>query len=206
MKILNNIYFKEKFAVIVTIFGFLIAIVVPIICIVLYNMKLSEELEKQSERIYLLTNNKVLEAVISKDSKTSVEASAKGHIMLFHEWFWSLEPYEEYIQEAHKKALNLVDNTGKLLQNQLKSKNYFSQLISSKYSYRIEMNPKDITIDFSQEPYVFTCKAKLRILRNNDVLYRNLITTGSLTHTGKSVNNFTDWMIRNYKVLNFDPI
>ncbi len=49
-------------------------------------------------------------------------------------------------------------------------------------------------------------QAKLKIFRQDDIVYHNLITSGFLEQRKNSDNNFRGFMIKDYKVLDFSII
>ena len=207
MKILQDISFKEKFAVIISVSSIIGVAIVSVVAMILYTNKSQELYDDNREEIYVMVDNNVAKLVRSDDFKKPLEASLKGTIDLFHNYFWSLEPYKEYIDDNLNKAFDMGDNSVLNLRNVLNEKGFYNSIIAGKQSTRYKINLKDsIEIDYTTKPYKFKAYGKIRILKHNEIEVRNLITSGKLKGTGLSDNNYIGYDIINYKVINFDVI
>lgn len=205
MKILQDISFKEKFSIIVSVVSLITMGIVAIIAVFLFTSKVNDIQKDSSKEVYLLADNKVVKLLRSNDYKSSLDASLKGSLELFHHYLWSLEPYKEYIEHNLKKAFDMSDHSVLNLRNVLNDKGFYSNLLAGKHSTRYQIDLNDsVEIDYTKKPYQFTMYGKLRILKPHEVELRNLITTGKILERGNSVNNFIGYDIIDYKVTNFD--
>src|SRR5690348_12161212 len=109
-------------------------------------------LSKTQERIYVLYNGKVLEA-IAADRKDNIPVEARDHVKTFHQYFFTLDPDDQVIQANISKALNLADRSAKVQYDNLKENSYYSNLISSNISQQISID--SVVVDINQYPYYF---------------------------------------------------
>ena len=206
MKILNDISYKERFAKSISFFSIATIGVVMLCAFFMYSNRINSTTEKAKGEVFMLVDGYMVKAIRNPDYQSNIEASTKGTIMLFHQYFWNLEPYADYINQNHNRAFDYADNSVKRLRAHLNEEEFYNGILSGKYSCNFVGNPSDIQIDLSQKPYKFTVKAKLKIFRQDDIVYHNLITSGFLEQRKNSENNFTGFMIKDYKVLDFSII
>ncbi|MBS1659503.1 MAG: conjugative transposon protein TraK [Bacteroidetes bacterium] len=161
------------------------------------------QVSKSSDRIYILANGKVLEAV-SASRKDNVPVEARDHIRVFHELFFSLEPDEKAIQASIGKALYLADLSAKKLYDNIKEAGYLAGIISGNMSQRVEVD--SIQLDPNSYPYHFRCYATETITRASSQTTRSLITEGWLRHTARYENNPHGFMIEKFQVVSNQDI
>lgn len=205
-KILNNISFKEKFSLYISIFSVVAVCVTVLVMFVIFTNKSTQIVEKSKGEVYVMVDDLVLKAIRSNDFKESTDASAKGALLLFHNYFWSLEPYEEYINENHGKAFDMSDGTVKQLRKYLNGQRFYNNILSGQYSTRLVMKADNIQIDYTKKPFKFVAQGKLLVYRKDDVVTHNLFSEGELEQRGNADNNFTGFFIKNYKVTDFEVI
>src|SRR5258708_8959410 len=98
-------------------------------CTGLIVWKCLQIVERQREKIYVLSSGKVLEALAS-DRKDNVPVEARDHIRSFHQYFFTLAPDEKVITANITRALYLADGSAKRLYDNLKENGYYSVVIS----------------------------------------------------------------------------
>lgn len=167
------------------------------ICFVIYNN--SRITERASNRIYLLYNGKVLEAIAS-DKKSNLPVELRDHIKTFHQYFFNLSPDDKAIRRTITKALYLADESAKKQFDNLKESGYINNLISANISKDIEVD--SIRLNINQYPYLFTCFATEKLVRSSSTVYRRLITQGVVDELKeKTDDNPHGFLIRGWEIL-----
>jgi conjugative transposon TraK protein len=154
--------------------------------------------DRSSQRIYILYNGKVLEAVAS-GRKENIPVEARDHIATFHKYFFSLDPDEKVIETNLKKALYLADASAKSQYDDLKEKGYYTGIITGNITQEVDAD--SIAVDVSNYPYYFKYYGKQRITRTTAIVVRSLITEGYLRSVGRSDNNSHGFLIERWAVL-----
>jgi conjugative transposon TraK protein len=165
-------------------------------CYVVYQM--TNMVDRSSQRIYILYNGKVLEAVAS-GRKENIPVEARDHIATFHKYFFSLDPDEKVIETNLKKALYLADASAKSQYDDLKEKGYYTGIITGNITQEVDAD--SIAVDVSNYPYYFKYYGKQRITRTTAIVVRSLITEGYLRSVGRSDNNSHGFLIERWAVL-----
>lgn len=161
--------------------------------------------ESAKNRFYLLDNGQKLAVVRIKDYKRAVDVLCEGHLGNFHELFFALEPDLRSIKRnVEGKALYMGDHSVQRLYNRLVDQNYYQDVAKSGYS--IEMEQDSILIDYSSYPFPFRFTGKQKIIKNGNVEYRNLITTGYMVETKSTPNNLNGLKIIKFNVLNNEDL
>lgn len=150
------------------------------------------------ERIYILTNGKVLQAY-SAERKDNIPVEGRDHVKMFHHFFFTLDPDEKMIQATVKKALYLADISAKRQYDNLKENRYYSNIISGNISQTIEAD--SITIDVNSYPYYFRYYATQQIIRATSIVMRSLVTEGYLRNVARSDNNSHGFLIERWNTL-----
>lgn len=167
-----------------------------ICCYVIYQT--TNMVERSDQRIYILYNGKVLEAVAS-GRKENIPVEARDHIATFHKYFFSLDPDEKVIEANLKKALYLADASAKSQYDDLKEQGYYSGIITGNITQEVESD--SITVDVSNYPYSFKYYGKQRIIRTTAIITRSLITEGFLRSVTRSDNNSHGFLIERWAVI-----
>lgn len=149
-------------------------------------------------RIYVLVNGKVLEAVAS-DKKENVPVEARDHVVMFHHYFFTLDPDEKVIKKNIVKALYLADGSAKAQYNNLKENGYYANIMAANISQEIEVD--SVAIDTKVYPYYFRCYATQQIIRATSIATRSLITEGYLRNTSRSDNNSHGFLIEKWNTI-----
>lgn len=199
-KFLNDISQKEKFSVQIIYFSVGATLVFAALIFFIFMNKAKEITNKAKDEVYVMVDNQVLKTVRSNDYGQATEASIKGVVNLFNDYFWNLEPYQEYINDRHQKAFNMSDESVKRLRKSLNNQNFYIDIINSKSSTQIQINPADIIIDYTVKPYKFSYKGKFIIRRGQIQIIHNIEASGMMEQKKATDNNFTGWLIRDYKL------
>lgn len=167
-----------------------------ICCYVIYQM--SSMVDRSSQRIFILYNGKVLEAVAS-GRKENIPVEARDHIATFHKYFFSLDPDEKVIETNLKKALYLADASAKSQYDDLKEQGYYTGIITGNITQEVDAD--SIAVDVTNYPYYFKYYGKQRITRTTAIVVRSLITEGVLRSVGRSDNDPHGFLIERWVVL-----
>ena len=134
------------------------------------------------------------------DSREQLRLLTEGHIRQFHELFFSLEPDLNHIRNnIEKRALYMIDNSGKRLYVRLVEKKYFHDVVMNDYRYLIELD--SVVVDYSKYPFPFTYYGKQSIEKGKNTTYRNLFTRGFVKETGITANNLNGMKIMDFEVI-----
>lgn len=159
----------------------------------------SSKLTQHSQsRIYVLAGGKVLEALAS-DRKENVPVEAEDHVKTFHQYFFTLDPDEKFIQTNVTKALYLADRSAKQQYDNLKENGYYASIISGNISQIITVD--SVRLNMNQYPYYFRCYALQEITRATSIVYRTLVTEGYLRSVNRTVNNSHGFLIERWATL-----
>ncbi|SMD01482.1 conjugative transposon protein TraK [Pedobacter nyackensis] len=167
------------------------------ICFGIY--KFCQVLHNNSQRIYILYNGKVLEAIAS-DKKSNLEVELRDHIKTFHQYFFTLSPDDKAIQARVSKALYLADESAKKQHDNLKESGYYNNLISANISQ--EINIDSIRLNINNYPYTFTCYATENLIRASSTVTRKLVTQGEVRDLkAQTDNNPHGFLIQKWETL-----
>lgn len=167
------------------------------VCFGIY--KFCQVLHDNSQRIYILYNGKVLEAIAS-DKKSNLEVELRDHIKTFHQNFFTLSPDDKAIQANISKALYLGDESAKKQHDNLKESGYYNNLISANISQ--EINIDSIRLNINNYPYTFTCYATEKLIRASSTVMRKLVTQGEIRDLkAQTDNNPHGFLIQKWETL-----
>ena len=134
------------------------------------------------------------------DSREQLRLLTEGHIRQFHELFFSLEPDLNHIRNnIEKRALYMIDNSGKRLYVRLVEKKYFHDVVMNDYRYLIALDSG--VGDYSKYPFPFTYYGKQSIEKGKNTTYSNLFTRGFVKETGITANNLNGMKIMDFEVI-----
>ncbi len=153
----------------------------------------------KDERIYILYNGKVLQAIAS-DRKSNLSVQLRDHIKTFHQYFFNLSPEDKAIKASVAKSLFLADRSAKRQYDNLVEGGYYNNLISASISQEIEVD--STILDINVYPYTFTCYATERLIRSSSTAVRKLVTRGQVrdlkTQTDDNPHGF---LIQGWEIL-----
>lgn len=153
-------------------------------CYAIY--KTYEVMQVSKQRIYIIANGKILEAVAG-ERKDNIPVEARDHIKMFHQYFFTLDPDEKVIETNITKALYLADFSAKRMYDDFKENGYYSNVISGNISQIISIDSIDVNVN--NYPFYWRCYATEKITRSTSIVTRDLITEGYLRSTSRSDNN-----------------
>lgn len=178
---------------------FTLVIVVGCLLLCSYVLYKSFQLVKGTQnKIYVLATGKAMEA-FATDRKANIMAEAKDHIAMFHQFFFTLDPDDNVIQQNITKALYLADGSAKRQYENLKENAFYSNVISGNISQKINID--SIHVQTDNYPFFFTCYAKLQIIRPTSIVIRNLITQGDLRDITRSDHNSHGFLIEKWTTI-----
>jgi conjugative transposon TraK protein len=149
-------------------------------------------------RLYILYNGKVLEAVAG-DRRDNVEVEAKDHIRTFHDLFFTLAPDDKVIQQNLARSLYLADESAKKEYDNLSESGYYANIIAGNISQQIQVD--SVAVDLHSYPYHFRCYATQNLIRTTSTVTRSLITEGDLRNVSRSDNNPHGFLIQRWTTI-----
>lgn len=157
-----------------------------------------EMAKSQQQKLYVLANGKVLEAVAS-ERRDNLAVEMRDHIQTFHQWFFTLDPDDKVIRANMVKALNLADESAKKAYSNLKEQGYYNNIISANISQRIVVD--SIRLEMDSHPYRFRCYATQELIRSSATVKRKLVTQGELRNVSRSDDNPHGFLIQRWETL-----
>ena len=158
----------------IKLFSYLLILAnVGVMCFGIY--KWCQLANEKDQRIYILYNGKVLQAMAS-DKKSNLPVQLRDHIKTFHQYFFNLSPEDKAIKASVSKSLFLADLSAKRQYDNLTESGYYNNLISASISQEIEVD--STVLDLDVYPYGFTCYATERLIRSSKTTLRRLVTRG----------------------------
>lgn len=179
--------------------GFCLLIVTgsfTVCCYAIY--KTSQAVQESKERLYILANGKILEAVAG-ERRDNIPVEARDHIKTFHQYFFTLDPDEKVIQSNITKALYLADASAKTAYDNLKENGYYANVISGNISQIITVD--SIRLNTYNYPFYWRCYATEKITRSTSIVTRDLITEGYLRSVSRSDNNPHGFLIERWNTI-----
>ena len=139
--------------------------------------------EKQREKIYVLDQGQSLLMALSSEVKDNRLAEARSHIRRFHEYFFTLSPEKDAIENNVQKALHLADNSASQVYMQLKEQGFYEQLIASGILCEVQID--SIVINDAVYPHQVKTYGVSSIVRRSNITYRKLETSCFITRNKK---------------------
>ena len=178
-------------------FSILFLIACTLLTIVVVSKAYELHLQAQ-QRIYILANDKALEAYAS-DRKDNIPVEARDHVKMFHQYFFTLDPDDKVIQSNVTKALYLADATAKQQYDNLKENGYYSNIIAGNISQTVSVD--SITINTDSYPFYFLYRGQQKIIRPSTIVTRSLVTEGFLRNVSRSDNNPHGFLVEKWRIL-----
>jgi conjugative transposon TraK protein len=174
----------------------LIIACVALVCFYIYHN--DKQLERAENRVLILLNGKVIQAVASS-RKENIAVQARDHIRTFHELFFTVSPDEKLIEANMRGALYLADASAKKQYDDLSESGYYSGIISGNVSQRLKTDSIELNLD--QRPYYFRYYGIQELVRPTSTLRRTLITEGYLRDVSQSDNNPHGYLIEKWRII-----
>ncbi|WP_344853720.1 conjugative transposon protein TraK [Pedobacter jeongneungensis] len=173
--------------------------VVNFLCMVFCIYQSYHMVELSQERVYVLHNGKVLEA-LAADRRANLPVELRDHIRTFHGYFFSVSPDDGAIKRDMDKALYLADESAKKEYDNLRESGFYNRMIAANISQEIQVDSIHLTLD--NYPYKFTCFATEKLVRSSGISYRKLVTTGEVrTLEDRSDENPHGFLIQKWQTL-----
>ena len=122
---------------------------------------------------------------------------AKAHIQLFHHYFFTLPPDDDYIKWTLGKALYMADGTAMKQKQAMDENGFYSDIISSSAVCTIKCD----SIQFDDHTRKFKYFGTQYIKRRSRDLRRSIITTGEIENVPRTENNPHGLLITNWRTL-----
>jgi len=165
-------------------------------CYAIY--KTSVVMQESKQRLYILANGKILEAVAG-ERKENIPVEARDHIKTFHQYFFTLDPDDKVIQQNITRALYLADGSAKRTYDNFKENGYYANIISGNISQVVTID--SIQVNVNQYPFYWRCYATEKIIRSTSIVTRDLITEGYLRTVSRSDNNPHGFLIERWNTI-----
>lgn len=192
MPVLQNLENKIKLT-------FTISVLVIIACIIisLGSIFIARGMVADSRKSIYVLDGTVPVLVHQTDQDARLAVEAKADVEAFHHLFFTLSPDDKYIQYTINKALYLIDESGAAQYNALKEKGFYNNIVGTSSVCTIFCD----SIKFDQRSMKFIYYGRQRIERRTSILYRSLVTAGSLRRIPRSPNNPYGLLIVNWRTL-----
>lgn len=148
------------------------------------------------KKVYVLDSNVPI-LVRQTTMEETLDVEAKSDIEMFHQFFFTLAPDDQYIKYTIEKAMYLVDETGMAQYNALKEKGFYNNIIGTSTVCSIYCD----SIKFDKDKMEFTYYGRQRIERRTNILMRQLVTAGKLQRVPRTENNPHGLLITNWRTL-----
>ena len=185
----------------------MIAVIFMVFCISVLildayrDAELENKLLARLDKPYLLVGDQVHMIEMIENMEQTRPIEAKGHIEKFHELYFNLDPDNKVIEDNMKKAMYMVDESGRLQYEHQKNNRYFSQIVTDNISQRIELN-KPIELDTINSRVKFRLEATQQLTRSTSIVKRSLITEGFLRdNVGRTDNNRYGFLIEDWRIV-----
>lgn len=122
---------------------------------------------------------------------------AQAHVALFHQYFFTLPPDDDYIEWSVGQALYMADGSALRQKHALQEAGFYNDIVSSSANCTLKCD--SITIDESARKFVFYGTQKIR--RRTRTQKRTLVTSGSLENVKRTKNNPHGLLITAWRTL-----
>lgn len=153
-------------------------------------------LSEERSQVYVLDGDIPFLAQRSQQEANFV-MEAKAAIQLFHQYFFTLPPDDDYIKWTLGKAMYMVDGTGMKQKQAMEENGFFSDIVSSSATCTIMCD----SIKLDEHSRKFTYYGTQNIRRRTKSIRRTLITSGELENVPRTQNNPHGLLITHWKTL-----
>jgi len=151
---------------------------------------------EERQQIYILDGDiPFLAERAQLEANFSMEA--KAHIQLFHQYFFTLPPDNDYIKWTVGKAMYMADGTALKQKQAMDEKGFYSDIVSSSAVCTIMCD----SIQFDEHERKFTYYGTQLIKRRSRDIKRSMITAGSIENVPRTRNNPHGLLITNWRTL-----
>lgn len=153
-------------------------------------------LSEERNQVYVLDGDIPFLAQRSQEEANFV-MEAKAHIQLFHQYFFTLPPDDDYIKWTLGKAMYMADGTAIKQKQAMEENGFFSDIVSSSATCTIMCD----SIKLDEHSRKFTYYGTQSIRRRTKKIRRTLITTGALENVLRTQNNPHGLLITHWRTL-----
>ena len=153
-------------------------------------------LSEERNQVYVLDGDIPFLAQRSQEEANFV-MEAKAHIQLFHQYFFTLPPDDDYIKWTLGKAMYMADVTAIKQKQAMEENGFFSDIVSSSATCTIMCD----SIKLDEHSRKFTYYGTQSIRRRTKKIRRTLITTGALENVPRTQNNPHGLLITHWRTL-----
>ena len=153
-------------------------------------------LSEERNQVYVLDGDIPFLAQRSQEEANFV-MEAKAHIQLFHQYFFTLPPDDDYIKWTLDKAMYMADGTAIKQKQAMEENGFFSDIVSSSATCTIMCD----SIKLDEHSRKFTYYGTQSIRRRTKKIRRTLITTGALENVPRTQNNPHGLLITHWRTL-----
>jgi conjugative transposon TraK protein len=153
-------------------------------------------LSEERNQVYVLDGDIPFLAQRSQEEANFV-MEAKAHIQLFHQYFFTLPPDDDYIKWTLGKAMYMADGTTIKQKEAMEENGFFSDIVSSSATCTIMCD----SIRLDEHSRKFTYYGTQSIRRRTKKIRRTLITTGALENVPRTQNNPHGLLITHWRTL-----
>lgn len=160
--------------------------------------------EKQREKIYVLDGGASLIMALQQDVNQNRPAEARAHVKMFHEYFFTISPDKNTIEDRVTQALALAGNEAFEQYQNLKESGFYDKVIAAGINCEIETD--SVVVNTDTYPFRAYYYGKTAIVRSSNITYRNLETECLLTSCARSDANPHGFMIEKWRVVDNSDI
>ncbi len=153
-------------------------------------------LSEERNQVYVLDGDIPFLAQRSQEEANFI-MEAKAHIQLFHQYFFTLPPDDDYIKWTLGKAMYMADGTAIKQKQAMEENGFFSDIVSSSATCTIMCD----SIKLDEHSRKFTYYGTQSIRRRTKKIHRTLITTGALENVPRTQNNPHGLLITHWRTL-----
>ena len=196
MKAFENINTAFRYVRLVSIIALIGALLVSLFS-VFYAL---HTIEKNQKQIYVLSKDG--NVILSSSLKYNYEnrnTEIVNNAVMFHNYFFSLDPDKQVIERNVKKALEISGNSVLNLNEKRDENLYYHNLINGGISLRYELD--SIHVNDRQEPYYVRAYGTQLMYRQSNSIKKVLVTECLMRNVDRSMSNPHGLFIFNFKIL-----
>lgn len=153
-------------------------------------------INEERSQIYVLDGNiPFLAERAQLEANFIMEATA--HIQLFHNYFFTLPPDNDYIKWTTNKAMYMADGTALKQKQAMDENGFYSDIVSSSAVCTIMCD----SVNFDENTHQFTYYGKQFIKRRTRDIKRSMVTTGYVETVPRTQNNPHGLLVTNWRTL-----
>lgn len=160
--------------------------------------------EKQREKIYVLDGGASLIMALQQDVNQNRPAEARAHVKMFHEYFFTISPDRNTIEDRVTQALALAGSEAFEQYQNLKESGFYDKVIAAGINCEIQTDSVIVNTEFY--PFKAYYYGKTAIVRTSNITYRNLETECLLSSCARSDVNPHGFMIEKWRVVDNSDI